>query len=100
MNFYNPYFYTMPASSGGLSSFLSNLSLSSIINGTSRTLNFVNQAIPVVKQVSPMMKNLKTMFNVMNEFKKSDIEANSNLIEDTIENKISTKEDNGPTFFI
>ena len=61
------------------SSFLSKLSLSSIINGTSKTLNFVNQAIPVVKQVSPMMKNLKTMFNVMNEFKKSYTNDNTKI---------------------
>lgn len=100
MNFYNPYFYSMPASSGGLSSFLSNLSLSSILNGTSRTLNFVNQAIPVVKQVSPMMKNLKTMFSVMNEFKKNDIETNSKVVETVNENNVILKEDNGPTFFI
>lgn len=99
MNFYNPYFYSMPAETSGVSSFLGKLSLSSILNGTSRTLNFVNQAIPVVKQVSPMMKNLKTMFNVMNEFKKSDIENNSK-VENVTEDNIIKKEDKGPTFFI
>ena len=98
MNFYNPYFYSLPTESTGIASFLSKLSLSSIINGTSKTLNLVNQAIPVVKQVSPMMKNIKTMFNVMNEFKKSDIE-NTN-IETKLEDKPILKENNGPTFFI
>jgi len=97
MNFYNPYFYSMPTEATGISSFLSKLSLSSIINGTSRTLNFVNQAIPVVKQVSPMMKNIKTMFSVMNEFKKADtIDINNTKIED----KPNLVENNGPTFFI
>lgn len=100
MNFYNPYFYAMPAETSGISSFLGKLSFSSILNGTSKTLNFVNQAIPVVKQVSPMMKNLKTMFNVMNEFKKSDIEKNSPKTENIVENNNVKKEDNGPTFFI
>ena len=99
MNFYNPYFYSMPTEATGISSFLSKLNLSSIINGTSKTLNFFNQAIPVVKQVSPMMKNIKTMFNVMNEFKKSDIE-NTNNKENKIEDKTNIIQDNGPTFFI
>ena len=97
MNFYNPYFYSMPTETG-ISSLLSRFSLRSLINGTSKTLNFVNQAIPVVKQVSPIMKNLKTMFNVMNEFKKNDIDntinTNSNNREDI---KINN---NNPTFFL
>ena len=97
MNFYNPYFYSIPAETSGISNFLSKISLSSILNGTSRTLNFVNQAIPVVKQVSPMMKNLKTMFNVMNEFKKTDIENNNQKEE--VKNIIK-EDNNGPTFFI
>lgn len=97
MNFYNPYFYSIPTETTGISSFLSKLNLSSILNGTTKTLNFVNQAIPVVKQVSPMMKNIKTMFNVMNEFKKTDIEKENNE-KKIIENKVI--QDNGPTFFI
>lgn len=97
MNFYNPYFYSMPTETG-ISSLLSRFSLRSLISGTSKTLNFVNQAIPVVKQVSPIMKNLKTMFNVMNEFKKNDIDntinTNSNNREDIKTNN------NNPTFFL
>lgn len=95
MNFYNPYFYSMPTESG-LSSILSKFSLSSIINGTSKTLNLVNQAIPVVKQVSPLMKNMKTMFNVINEFKKT--ENNDTNNNEQIESKKINQ--NNPTFFI
>ena len=82
------------------SSFLSKLSLSSIINGTSKTLNFVNQAIPVVKQVSPMMKNLKTMFNVMNEFKKSYTNDNTKIELKQKNNNAKEENNYGPTFFI
>lgn len=96
MNFYNPYFYSMPTETG-ISSLLSRFSLRSLISGTSKTLNFVNQAIPVVKQVSPIMKNLKTMFNVMNEFKKNDTSEVSNSEPETI---INNSNDNGPTFFL
>ena len=99
MNFYNPYLYSIPIETG--TNFFSKLSLSSIINGTSKTLNFVNQAIPVVKQVSPIIKNLKTMFNVMNEFKKTDIE-NTTIIENNsfTDNKQIEKNTDGLTFFI
>ncbi len=97
MNFYNPYFYSMPTESG-ISSLLSRFSLSSIINGTSKTLNIINQAIPVVKQVSPLMKNMKTMFSVMNEFKKNDITENTNSKE--INNSKQVINDSNPTFFV
>jgi hypothetical protein len=98
MNFYNPYFYSIPTESG-ISSILSKFSLSSIINGTSKTLNLVNQAIPVVKQMSPLVKNLKTMFNVMNEFKKSDLESTSSL-NNNKSDQIDKIDNNGLTFFI
>lgn len=125
MNYYNPYFYTMPTSFAtprvGLFSRLfggSGITLSSILNGTQRALNFANQAIPLVKQVKPMVGNAKTMFKVMNEFKKvespkkakqkinSDIVSsntqNSNIESNNVESNITkeTVTDNGPTFFI
>ncbi len=114
MNYYNPYFLypysTLSAPTTNLlgSSIGRGFSFSSLLNGAQRTLNFVNQAIPVVKQVSPMMKNAKTMFRVMNEFKKVDIKEQkpqtleqnhySKNITDTISKQTSTN-DVGPTFF-
>lgn len=100
MNFYNPYMYSLPVETG-TSSLIKKISLSSIINGTSKTLNLINQAIPVVKQVSPIMKNMKTMFSVMNEFKKNDVTNTS--IEDMKTNEQTTdivKTTDEPKFFI
>lgn len=123
MNYYNPYFYTIPTSLSaprvGLFSRLfggSGVTLGGILNGTQRALNFANQAIPLVKQVKPMIGNAKTMFKVMNEFKRvetpikkyDNVQPNTNTINtntesDIIENE-STREiinsDNGPTFFV
>lgn len=102
MNFYNPYLYSMPIESAS-SSIFSKLSLSSIINGTSKTLNLVNQAIPVVKQISPIMKNVKTMFNVMNEFKKTEpntSSTNNNIVTTANENIEQMTTSDGPTFFM
>jgi len=78
MNYYNPYFsaypYMQATSKIGLFSkiFGSNFNFSSIISGTGKTLNVINQAIPLVKQATPVLKNAKTMFKVLNEFKKVD----------------------------
>lgn len=93
MNYYNPYYSMMPygnmlasaASKPGLFSSLlggvKGMNWGSIITNTQRTLGIVNQAIPVIKQVTPIAKNAKTMFRVMNEFKKSDepVPSNKNI---------------------
>ena len=93
MNYYNPYFYTMPyvEQPGLFSRLFGGLSFSKILNGTERALNFANQAIPLVKQVKPIAQNAKTMFRIMNEFKK-----NENHI---INNKTNSTNTNGPKFF-
>lgn len=120
MNYFNPYFgypsMTIPASSGGIFSrlFGKGINWSSILSGTQKTLGIINQAIPVVKQMSPVMKNAKTMFRIMNEFKKVDTpndnqnKYNSNhtqssreMDNEMEENTTSTSShNNGPTFFI
>lgn len=118
MNYYNPYFGTpyinMPhTTSGGLFSnlFKNGINWSSILTGTQKTLNIANQAIPLIKQISPVMKNAKTMFRIMNEFKKVDtpltsgenVSNNNSKVEstnDVEENTYTIENKNGPTFFI
>lgn len=127
MNYYNPYFYTMPASFAapkvGLFSRLfggSGITLGGILNGTQKALNFANQAIPLVKQVKPMIGNAKTMFKVMNEFKRVEkpksqnnnannintTQSNDAINNDTNTNKEATQAmetveyNGGPTFFV
>ena len=109
MNFY-PY-YNFPYASfsqipkaGGLKSLFGGIKWSSILSGTQKTLNVVNQAIPIIKQAGPVINNAKTMFRVMNEFKKVDIPQN-NIIENPVseisspETKIEKNNTMGPTFF-
>lgn len=126
MNYYDPYFYTIPNNlvntntrTGILSRlFGRNITFGGILNGTQKVLNFANQAIPLVKQVRPMIGNAKTMFKLMNEFKK--VEKSNNKITSTninekinnnknksLNNNINSKENNyvystknGPQFFI
>jgi len=116
MNYY-PYMTPMmrPTLFGGLSRlFRSGINWSSLFNNTQRTLSIINQAIPAIKQVTPIVKNAKTMFKLMNEFKKvdtpastssntqtfnnsNDIRVNNNI---TNNNTSSSNASYGPTFFI
>lgn len=121
MNYYNPYFYTIPNNIAtpkvGLLTRLfgrSGVTIGNILNGTQRALNFANQAIPLVKQVRPMIGNAKTMFKVMNEFKRAEkprqnaTTIQNQTINNNIENTTTNIEeessyvisDNGPTFFV
>lgn len=109
MNYY-PYFNSIPyvASAPVKTSFFKNLfggiNFSSILNGTQKTLGIVNQAIPLIKQAKPVLNNAKTMFKVMNEFKRYDISENTNTTEEVLTDVKTTntkKNTNnyGPTFF-
>ena len=122
MNYNIPYYGMMPmatmparsAASGGLfSRLLGGFNVSSLLSNTQKTLNLVNQAIPIVKQINPLVKNAKTMFRVMNEFKKVDsstdktnvIKKDNNTLTNTTENnktdiKKYSNQTEGPVFFI
>lgn len=133
MNYYNPYFYNIPsaassaASPGLFKSLLGKgINWGSFLSNTQKVIGIANQAIPVVKQISPVMKNAKTMFKVMNEFKKVDtptektvqkgntqkvvppstVQKSSSVRENQTvsnvqsENPVIVSNDNGPRFFI
>ena len=38
-----------------------------LLDGTSKTLGVINQAIPIVYQVKPFVNNAKTIFKIANE---------------------------------
>ena len=125
-NFYNPYLYTasspMFKASGGLFSkgLLKGASWSSFLTTAGRTLNVINQAIPVFYQVRPIIHNAKTMFRVLGAVKTSDkkqnisppvqvdsgmngsqVNSNEPVLDTTpVQDKALVVEDNGPTFFL
>lgn len=113
MNYYNPYYLINPGSmveTPRLFSGLFNrggLTLGTILNGAQRTLGLVNQALPIIKEAAPMMRNAKTMFKVMNEFKKMDTPSKKDNVDNTHQSNVhETNHDKyrvsygGPTFFI
>lgn len=112
MNYYYPYFtsipYTQASSGAGLFSklFGGGINFSSILSGTQKTLNIINQTIPLIKQASPIIKNAKSMFKIMNEFKKVDTpdtdiaKQNEVLGENEVKKEENTNLSSGPTFFL
>ena len=120
-NFYNPYMYSSfmntantastLGKAGGIGSLLKKFSLSGFLNGASKTLNVVNQAIPIYYQIKPMITNAKTMFRVMSAVKSSDSKSVKNTISNTYSRtsnqtkKATTgikynNSDGSPTFFL
>jgi len=86
-----------------------------LLNNASKTLNVINQAVPLVKQVGPIYNNMKSMLKVASLFKDETDNTNRNTNNNTtnktnnnIENTETQKENiiinnnysNSPNFFI
>lgn len=48
-------------------SFIKNIKISSIISGTSKTLNVIKKSIPVYKEIRPYINKEKSIFKNKNE---------------------------------
>ena len=77
---------------------------SGLLNGASKTLGVINQAIPIFYQVKPIINNAKTMFRVVKEINKPETNTNENIntnnqqSNNTNINNINTN--NQPNFFV
>jgi hypothetical protein len=108
MNYQMPYYNYMPygymPKQGIISSLfggIKRINWGGIISGTQKTLSVVNQAIPAIKQVSPILRNAKTMFRVMSEFKKAGKSTpNSVKSENTAQSQNKEENKAKPTFFL
>lgn len=54
---------------------MAGFNLSKIVSGVNGTLNFVNRAIPIYKQVSPVIKNVRSAFNTVGSIREASKEA-------------------------
>ena len=54
---------------GSTLSGIKSINWSGLINNTSKTLGIINQTIPMVRQVGPMVNNMRSMFKVASLFK-------------------------------
>ena len=92
--FNNPMYYNNPYNFNNIgkntmSLFNHRINWSSLLNNTQKTLNVINQAIPVYYQIKPIYNNAKTMLRMVNALKDDNKETINN-------NKTSSS---GPVFF-
>ena len=90
----------------------STFTFSGLLNGASKTLGVINQAIPVFYQVKPIINNAKTMYRVAKEINSNDRKntstntnssnSSNNSNNNTSTNNISNNNNdvNKPNFFI
>ncbi len=80
-----------------------------LLSNTQKTLNIVNQAIPIVYQVKPILNNTKTMFKLASAFsssgnnsniKNNNVNTNSTYSEIEENNTYNDFSSNQPSFFI
>lgn len=98
----------MSYKAGLFSSLKGKFNWSSLLNNTQKTLNIINQAIPVFYQVKPIWNNTKTVFKIMGAIKDDDSNTtravNNNINNTNNVNNTSTSNlnnsNNTPSFFL
>jgi len=90
---------------GLFSLFKGKINWSTLLNNTQKTLNIINQAIPVFYQVKPIWNNTKTIFKIIGAVKDdnkntSNINKNNNVqnTNNYINNNYTNE--NTPNFFL
>jgi hypothetical protein len=85
---------------------LGKLNWSSLLSNAQKTLNVVNQAIPLYYQVKPVLGNIRTLGKIGKEFvsSSSNKQTNQNLnatkVQETNTVQESTQDIPNPTFFL
>ena len=91
------------------SGLLSKVNWGNMLSNAQKTLNLVNQAIPLYYQVKPMFNNIKTIGKIGKEFSninnsqnniKTNNNVNNNIIENTSQNNTQENSIPKPTFFL
>lgn len=87
------------SSSGGFLSMLKGIKISSLLDGTSKTLSVINQAIPIIYQIKPLVGNVQSLFKISNMLKSNEVSDNTSKV---MELPYDTKSDNNasPVFFV
>ncbi len=100
----NPFFYGGPGALArrGLFQSLRGINWGNFLSNTQKTLGVINQAIPIVYQVKPIMRNAKTMFKIADTLRRPDnLDTASTAISNkTSENVSRVSESDKPIFFL
>lgn len=103
--FNNPMMYGNNFARGGLLSGLRGLNWRGFLANTKETLGIINQTIPIIYQVKPIISNARTMFRLSNAIRSDDSSSNNNVNNNnsnsiTVQNKNTDIYDNKPVFYI
>lgn len=82
----------------GLSSILGNISFEKILSGLNKSLNIVNQAIPLYQQLKPIISNSKDILSIINTITNNDTKDES-LVNNENQTIKNVSNNNSPTFF-
>lgn len=85
-------------STGGILSFLKGIDIPAFLDGTSKTLNVINQAIPVFYQVKPLLSNVGTIFKISNALNDNKDSSNNSSVNTT--KALDVKNNNSPIFYV
>ena len=100
-NGFNPYTIPKQSITRNLFGGISKINWGTLLNNTQKTLNVINQAIPVYYQMKPIYNNAKTMFRLIGSFNDKSLNNNvsSNNIKPTDQNDNKKNISNKPIFF-
>lgn len=91
--------YMRPSLFGRALNATKTFNFSSFLDGTQKTLGIINQAIPIVYQVKPMIQNAKTMFRIADEIRKPMDNSSTTSTASSVTN-VDTNSKNRPVFYI
>ena len=71
--------YPYNVSKGGFLGSFKRFNFSGFLDGAQKTLGLVNQTIPLIYQVKPIISNAKTMFKIADVIKSDDSGVSENI---------------------
>lgn len=100
----NPYLMSTASRTGLLTRGLNAIKAvnwSALLDGTQKTLGVVNQAIPVVYQIKPIVNNAKTLFRIAGSLNDDTSTTQTQPVENTITTTSTPPSpNNSPIFYI
>ncbi len=93
-----PYPYARPGLLSRGLSFTKGINWGGLLDGTQKTLGVINQAIPIVYQVKPIINNARTMFKIADEIRTPS--SNNSNMSSNISTSTPTTNNNQPIFYI
>lgn len=84
----------------GIMNTLKNINWSTFLGNANKTLGVINQAIPIVYQIRPIITNAKTVFKIANSLKNSNQENNKSENVTAYKNDIKSEKSFSPIFYL